>query len=118
MCKQKVAIKQKNNVRGKAELQKLMVAICVLSRKQTTTSGKIKSNPITRMKLIKNNAGINIRATLSTLEVGDTISLKETDVKVDYVRTQACKTARANNWTIEVANSKDLKGKVIIRRTK
>lgn len=71
------------------------------------------------MKLIKNTAGkININATLATLEVGDTISLKESDVKVDYVRTQACKTARANNWTIEVSNSKDLKGKVVIRRTK
>lgn len=71
------------------------------------------------MKLIKNTAGkININATLATLEVGDTISLKESDVKVDYVRTQACKKARENNWTIEVSNSKELKGKVIIRRTK
>ena len=71
------------------------------------------------MKLIKNNAGkINIQATLATLEVGDTISLKESDVKVDYVRTQACKTSRANNWIIEVANSRELKGKIIIRRTK
>lgn len=71
------------------------------------------------MKLIKNNAGkINIQATLATLEVGDTISLKESDVKVDYVRTQACKTARANSWIIEVANSRELKGKIIIRRTK
>ena len=71
------------------------------------------------MKLIKNDAGkINIQATLATLEVGDTISLKESDGKVDYVRTQACKTARANKWIIEVANSRELKGKIIIRRTK
>lgn len=71
------------------------------------------------MKLIKNpNGRINIQATIATLEVGDTISLRESDVKVDYVRTQACKTARANNWTIEVSNSKELKGKVIIKRTK
>ena len=71
------------------------------------------------MKLIKNNAGkINIQATLATLEVGDTISPKESDVKIDYVRTQACKTARANKWIIEVANSPTLKGKVVVRRTK
>lgn len=71
------------------------------------------------MKTIKNESGkINISATLATLEAGDTLILKECDAKVDYVRTQACKTSRQNGWTIEVANSKDLKGKIIIRRTK
>lgn len=71
------------------------------------------------MKIVKKADGtINVNATLRTFELGDTMTLRETDVNVDYLRTQASKTARKNEWTIEIANSMELRGKVIIKRTK
>lgn len=69
------------------------------------------------MKLIKKEDGsINVNATLETLQAGDNIVLKEDQIKVDYLRTQAAKIGRKNNWVIKVGNSRDLKGKVIITR--
>lgn len=72
------------------------------------------------MKIIENayKGTINIRATMNTLEVGDTMTLTENKYKVDYVRCQASKISRTNNWSIEVSNSRELKGKIIIRRTR
>lgn len=71
------------------------------------------------MKLIRTENGkINLSKSLQTLQAGDVVTLKDSDVNIDYVRVLVSKLNRRNGWTTEVSNSRELKEKIVIRRTK
>lgn len=71
------------------------------------------------MKLIRTENGkINLSKSLQTLQAGDVITFKDSDVNIDYVRVLVSKLNRRNGWTTEVSNPRELKDKIVIRRTK
>jgi len=69
------------------------------------------------MKLIKKTDGsLNLRATILSLEPGESLSLKDDQINLPYTRGIASQLGRLNKATYAVSAPKELKGKIIITR--